>query len=211
MADTRSVTSLPIHNFRTDIDDPAVWLPMFEDTVEMCLHPADANARKTLLKKWFPLKVDDRARQKLLGITTQVWDEIKAAFIKSLVDPQEEYNWHARKQSITWDGVEPFHDLVTKIRRKVDKYEPEEARAREYFFRFRMALPKDYRKAIDIGCPRDKREIDEAQEIAERIRLANAEARDEEAGAAAPARSVEFTAASMAHDRLKEVEMLLLN
>ena len=205
MADTRSVTSLPIHNFRTDIDDPVVWLPLFEDTVEMCLHPADANAKNTLLKKWFPLKVDDRARQKLLGITTQVWDEIKAAFIKSLANPQEEYNWHARRQTITWDGVEPFHDLATRIRRAVDKYEPEAVRQNEYFFRFRMALPKDYKREIDIWCPRNNRTIAEAQDIAERVRLANAEERAETLGAAAPTQPTSFIAAAMTGDRVDAI------
>ena len=210
MADTVSVTSLPIHNFRTGTDDPTVWLPLFEGTVEMCLHPADANAKNALLKKWFPLKVDDQARQKLLGITTQVWDEIKAAFIKSLVDPQEEYNWHARRQAtITWDGVEPFHDLATKIRRAVDKYEPEAARQTEYFFRFRMALPKDYKREIDTWCPRDKRTIAEAKEIAERVRLANSEERAESMGAAAPAQPTTFIAAAMTGDRVEALERRL--
>ena len=205
MADTKTVTNLPIKDFRSDVDDPAEWIPLFETTVKMCLPTEDENVTKENCKNWFPLKLDDKAKRKYSAITSDNWTVIKAEFIKALVDPQEEYNWHARRNTIVWDGVESFQDLAARVRKSVDKYEEPAARVREYFFRFHLALPIDYRKAIDIGLAKDKRKIDEAQNIADRIRLANAEAAEESGATAAPARAVTFN--SMSEDRIKQLEM----
>ena len=175
---------------------------MFEKAFDLVQPTADNNARQTLLKNWFPLKLDDRARLAYGGIpqtAETTWDDIKTAFIDALTDPQEEYTWHARREFITWDGVESFRNLFTKIKRKVDKYEHANVREREYFFRFRMALPRNYRREIDINLPRERRKVEEAIDIAERIRLANSEAAEPNQAAAASSRS--FLGAAMAGKR----------
>ena len=215
MSDKRAL-SLPIRDFKTGVDDVDDYFKLFEMTIDLVQPTSGANAeadREVFLKSWFPLKLDEKGMKILNGIditADTTWDEIKTSFKQALVDPQEEYNWHARRQAITWDGVESFLDLATRIKKSVDKYEIAAARPREYFFRFRMALPKDYRRAIDIGLTKDKREINEAQSIAERIRLADAEANDENQGATAASKTVSFAGMAMtdsSHDRLKTLEM----
>ena len=215
MSDKRAL-SLPIRDFKTGVEDVDDYFKLFEMTIDLVQPTSGANAeadREVFLKSWFPLKLDEKGMKILNGINIvpeTTWDQIKTAFKQALVDPQEEYNWHARRQAITWDGVESFLDLATRIKKSVDKYEIAAARPREYFFRFRMALPKDYRRAIDIGLTKDKRKIDEAQGIAERIRLADAEANDESQGAAAASKTVSFSGMAMtdsSHDRLKTLEM----
>ena len=215
MSDKRAL-SLPIRDFKTGVDDVDDYFKLFEMTIDLVQPTSGANAeadREVFLKSWFPLKLDEKGMKILNGIditADTTWDEIKTSFKQALVDPQEEYNWHARRQAITWDGIESFLDLATRIKKSVDKYEIAAARPREYFFRFRMALPKDYRRAIDIGLTKDKRKIDEAQSIAERIRLADAEANDESQGATAASKTVSFAGMAMtdsSHDRLKTLEM----
>ena len=204
--------SIPIHNFRSGVDEPSPYLTMFENSVDLVQPTADDNARQTLLKNWFPLKLDDRARLAYGGIpqtAETTWNDIKTAFIDALTDPQEEYTWHARREFITWDSVESFRSLFTKIKSKVDKYEHANVREREYFFRFRMALPRHYRREIDINLPRERRKVEEAIDIAERIRLANSEAAESNQAAAAPNRP--FTGAAMRENQYVSVELGLAN
>ena len=92
MADSKIVTSLPIDKFRSDVDDPEEWIPLFEATVKMCLPTEVEGTQDNNCKNWFPLKLDDKAKRKYLAITSTDWTVIKSEFIKALVDPQEEYN-----------------------------------------------------------------------------------------------------------------------
>ena len=209
--DVTPVLSLPINKFRSEIDDFDDWIHMFEKTVDMCHNTADANRRQELYRNWLPLKLDDKARLTHSGITGANWAEIKTEFKKALIDPQDEYNWRARRMTIIWDGIESFQALATRVKRSVDKYDEECVKEREYFFRFRLALPPDYRRAIDIGCAKERRNIDEARSIAERIHLANAEAGDTAAAPASAAAShaptPTFTGATMSEDRLRSLEV----
>ena len=123
----RPALTLPIDKFRSDIDDFDSWIQMFEKTIDMCHTVADDNARSELYKNWLPLKLDDKARLTHSGVSANTWDEIKSEFKKALVDPQDEYNWHARRMTIVWDGVESFQALATRVKRSVDKYDEEGA------------------------------------------------------------------------------------
>ena len=205
----RPALTLPVEKFRSDVDDFDSWISMFEKTVGMCHPTADDAAKTELYLNWLPLKLDDKAQLTYSGVSAQTWVEFKKEFKKALIDPQEEYNWHAHRLTIVWDGVESFQALATRVKRSVDKYDEEGSRQREYFFRFRLALPPDYKRAIDIGCAKENRTIEEARNIAERIRLANAEAGDTTTAPAVttPTRSVAFTGAAMADDRLKSLEL----
>ena len=206
----RSVTSIPVDKFRSGVDHFDTWIKYFEDAIDITHAGADAASKLLFLKKWLPFKLDDKARLVYSGVPDGDWAAIKANFKEALKDPQEEYNWYARRVTIVWDGVESFQSLETRIKRAVDLYETD-GKDREYFYRFRMALPKDYRRAIDIGCEKENRTIAKARAIAERVRLADAEDAEEPTpGTAAslqPSKSVSFTGAAMAEDRLKSLEM----
>ena len=127
-----------------------------------------------------------------------------------LTDPQERYNWRARRSTIVWDGSESLHVLASRIMRAIDRYDPKSNKEQEYFFRFREALPLEYRRAIDLGVAEDKCTIEEAKKVALRVQMATS---DSGAGgtSAVPDKSVAFVGASMREDRLKAMELGLQN
>ena len=51
-------------------------------------------------RNWLPLKVDDKAKLKLEGITATTWNELKTKFLEASIDPHEQFNWHARRCTI---------------------------------------------------------------------------------------------------------------
>ena len=100
------------------------------------------------------------------------------------------------------------------MKRTVDKYEDARGREQEYFFQFRKALPKNYRKAIDLGYVAET--LDEAKRIAFRVQMADADkgdsdhtALDDRTSRRPLEKSVAFTGASMSDDRLKSIELSL--
>ena len=212
----RPVTSIPVDKFRSDTDHFDTWIKYFEDAIEVTHPNADPATKERLCIKWFLLKLDDKARLTHSGVTGANWAEIKQNFKEASKDPEEEYNWHARRVTITWDGVESFQSLETRIKRKVDTYHKDN-REHEYFYRFRLALPKDYKRAIDVGCKKENRTIAEARAIAERVRLSLVEDETESGSATATngaasaqqPRAVSFAGAAMSEDRLKSLEMAL--
>ena len=125
--------------------------------------------------KWLPVKIDEATWTLYRGITSRDWDTVKKELSTHLEDPQERYDWFAGRNPIIWDGKESFHSLAMRIKLKVDKYIEEASRPRENFQRFRGALTKEYKKAIDLGCG-DKWDVDEAKRIATRLRIAEGNA-----------------------------------
>ena len=196
--------SLAVHDFKSKSDDLSVWVKLFEDSVKLAYRDADEAAIGELCIQWLPFKLDEEARIIHGSVTKAKWPEIKTELRNLLVDPQEAYNWKARHATIVWDGKESLHSLATRIKRAVDKFDPDCNKVQEYFFRFRLSLPPDYRKAIDIGCTEDKETIEDAKKLAGRIRLANS---DQAEFAAAPGKAVAFTGASMSDDRCRAVEL----
>ena len=128
----RSVTSIPVDKFRSGVDHFDTWIKYFEDAIDITHPGVEAATRETLYRKWLPLKLDDKARLTHAGVTGPSWAEFKTNFKEALKDPQEEYNWHARKVTIVWDGVESFQSLETRIKRAVDMYSTED-KANKYW------------------------------------------------------------------------------
>ena len=198
--------SLSIENYKHG-EDFDTWVTRFELAVGLAYNANSedkAAKRKEQCVNWLPMKIDAATFTLYQGITAATWDNIKRELSRLLTDPQERYDWFAGRKPIMWDGKESFHSLAMRIKLKIDKHIEEAARPREYFQQFRGALPKEYRKAIDLGCG-DRWDVEEAKKIATRLRLA-----DGDAAASAPEeKTVAFTGAAMADDRIKSVELAL--
>ena len=207
MPGDRPAHSLAVDRFDSDKDDFAVWVKMFEDAVNLAHNVTSPADLPPLCIKWLRLKLDENARSIYSNVkpvdpnTALTWDSIKDQLTQLLINPQEKYNWQARRSTIKWDGKESFYALATRVKRNVDKFDPDCNKKQEYFFRFRIALPPDFKKAIDLGCRDDSHEtIDEAQRIAYRfLNTQNDESAEEKA--------VAFTGAAMSDDRLKSIEL----
>ena len=166
--------------------------------------PDKKEQRDGFCLQWLPLKIDEATYVVYENVKGQTWDEIKAELTTLLEDPQERYDFFANRNPIIWDGKESFHDLASRIKRKVDKFVSDESRPRECFHRFRTALPLEYRQAIDLRCG-DEWEINKAMEIAGRLRIANAKAAAGETGAtAAASMEVPLTGAYMEDEDSRE-------
>ena len=109
------------------------------------------------------------------SITEPPVPELKEELKVLLLDPQEVFRWQNKLISIKWDGVESFHALASRVIAAVDKYDkdmPQLYKAREYFVRFRMAVPKEpYQDAIDLGVPLGHHTIKNAKDVALRAQL----------------------------------------
>lgn len=202
----KQVNTLPVKEYKHGVDHFDSWIKLFDKAIKLAYKGASEADQEEASQQWLPLKLDDKARLVYDGITTTTWALTKANLRKALVDPQEEYLWHARHATIVWDGVESFQSLGTRVTRAVDTYHKGDKES-ECFFRFRLALPKDYKRAIDLGCAKDTRTIKNAIDIAERLRVADTDAGEAGAGPTSAPKSVSFTGASMSDDRLKSLEL----
>ena len=193
----RPATSIPCNNFNSDVDHLPDFIPIFENACIVATNPSDDRKDSTFLQ-WFPIKLDKRARDlfKSINQANKSWAAIWAELKELLIDPQERYNWKAKKSTIKWDGKETFHALETRIKRAVDLFEDPAVVKSEYFFRFRAALPKEYRQAIDLGCEEDARTIENAKKCALRLQLALADDDDN----ATSSKNVAFSGAAMADE-----------
>ena len=206
----RPATSIPCKSFNSNVDHLPDFIPIFENACIVATNPSDDKKESTFLQ-WFPLKLDKRARNLFNSINqaNKSWAAIWAELKELLIDPQERYNWKAKKSTIKWDGKETFHALETRVKRAVDLYEDPAVVESEYFFRFRAALPKDYRKAIDLGCEEDARTIENAKKCALRLQLALAD--DDDDDNAPPSKDVAFSGAAMVGLSDNRVEALEKN
>ena len=200
----RPATSIPCNSFNSDVDHLPDFIPIFENACIVATNPSDGEKESTFLQ-WFPLKLDKRARNLFNSIdqANKSWAAIWAELKKLLIDPQERYNWRAKRSTIKWDGQETFHALETRVKRAVDLYEDPAVVKNEYFFRFRAALPKEYRKAIDLGCEENARTIENAKKCALRLQLALADDDDD-----ASSKNVAFSGAAMADNKNDRVKAL---
>ena len=122
MAAERPATSIPVDVFRSDHDDFGEWIQLFENAVVLATHAAD-DRKHELFRQWLPIKLDTRARDVYRNCTKEDWDDLKTEFRNLLIDPQEKYNWQARRTTIVWDGRESFHSLATRVKQSVNLYE----------------------------------------------------------------------------------------
>ena len=196
----RAAHTIAIDKFVSGTDDFEEWVSLFEDAVDLGTNAQGVERKKVLYLKWLPFKLDKEALAVYRQKTKVEWLDIKEEMIQLLIDPQEVYKWQAKKTKVTWDQKESFHQLAARVKRKVDTYDKHlgvDGRKVEYFFRFREALPKIYRDGIDIGCGRDRQTMEHAKDFALRVQMTQGE--DE--------KTVSFTGASMADDRLKGMEL----
>ena len=215
MAAERAAHSVPVGVFQSEEECFEDWIKMFEDAVLLATN-APADRKEALYRKWLPLKLDKRTRDLLKNCTeaatwnAATWEALKTELKDLLVDPQEKYNWQINKSSVQWDGKENFHSLANKIKRLVNLYHDGAEKDTENFFRFRMSLPTDYRRAIDLGCDEKKRTLDEAKKMAFRFQMSQADsAPTANNNGNAMGKNVSFTGAVMSENRLKSVEMAL--
>ena len=176
----KAPNQLPLDKFESGKDDIDDWIERFEKAVRLATNAQSAARRNKLYLEWLPLWIDEPARAVLGQIPTgtvyQTANDVKGVkdLLKELlVDPNEVYQWRAMKKKVTWDGKEDFQVLATRVIRAVDKYEKDldqNARNSSYFFRFREALPKVYKDSIDVSLNKDERTIENAKELATRVR-----------------------------------------
>ena len=171
----RAASSLPIENYKSNVDDFDAWIERFESAVALATNPATEARKEELCLKWLPLKLDDEALAILKQVPAQAtYRETITSLKKLLIDPVEQYKWKAMKTQIKWDGKESFQALATRVKRLVDKFEKHlsaEDRIWAYFFRFNNALPDDYQEHIDITIPETARTIENAKDLALRIQM----------------------------------------
>ena len=202
MAEGNSVYSLPINEFSSGVDHFESWISLFDAAIEITYKNATAADKQAAARQWLPLKLDDQARLIYSNVAGNTWAELKENLRKALIDPQEEYNWHAGKATITWDGVESFQCLATRVKRAVNTHQKSNKET-EYYYRFILALPGDYQRIINLGLARDKRLIENAVDIAERVRV------DSAGSSTAPSATTAFTGAAMSDDRIHSLELAM--
>ena len=204
MAREKAASGISIADFNSNKDDFDEWIELFEASVELATNPQTNDRKHALFLKWLTIKLDPPARAVLKQITPGTAyataggvKGVKDQLSELLIDEHEVYKWQAHKLKLTWDQKESFQELATRVKRAVDKYEKDlDATSREkaYFFRFREALPKQYRNCIDVSCVKTERTLENAKEIALRVQLTQ----DEDA---------DLTGAAMADDRIHGLEL----
>ena len=205
----RATSNINVSSYDSLTDDFEEWVELFEKAVMLATNVRDDDSLHFLYKEWLPLKLDSSARATFKQVAGRDWPDLKAQMILLLVDPQEQARWQAKKITIKWDGKESFHNLASRVKRAVDKYErgmPDDFKAREYYQRFKNAFKKPMRKVIAYGCPEGARTIEEAKAVALRYHIASTEDDDDGDGAADDAKSVVFAAGSFQPDRATGIE-----
>ena len=126
----RPAHSLAIKDFDSHKDEFECWINRFESSVALAHNATEAESLKALYSRWLPLKLDDDALSVYSNVTPTVtdtpltWDEIKSQLGSLLINPQDRYTWLARRGMVIWDGKESFHALATRLKRNVDKFQP---------------------------------------------------------------------------------------
>ena len=183
----KSTSNIGIAEFRSGIDDFDEWSDMFESAVDLATRAPTPEEKEEAYWDWLKLRLDKPARaiykqgkqQVLAHAATEnrapTWSELKDVLRILLIDPQEEYRWQTKLMTIKWDGVESFHVLASRVINAVDKFDrkmDDAYKKREYFTRFRMALPKEpYQDAIDMNVGFDDPSIEKAKLYALRAQL----------------------------------------
>ena len=202
MADKpQSAHALAVGTYRYGVDDFSEWVEKFEGAVGLAHGVEPGDKKNELCLKWLILKLDETSTSTYKSCTKATWPEIKVELAKLLIDPQEKYDIFAGRNPIKWDGKESFRQLATRIRRRIDRHDLGRDPQREYFAAFRLALPYEYSRQIDVALG-DEWNLEKAIEIAGRIHLA-----DRNAATEGDSKAVAFTGASMSDDRIKALEM----
>ena len=206
MAREKSASSIPIEKFKTGTDDYEEWSGRFEVAVKLATNPQTPNRENELMLQWLTLSLDPAALAIKEHVpanapytTTGNVKGVKQHLQELLIDPHEVYKWQAMKTQIKWDEKESFQELATRVKRAVDKFDKgldADNKEKAYFFRFREALPKIYKDAIDISCEEHERTLKNAKELALRVQMTR------------PDDPAALTGAAMHDDQLRSVAEL---
>ena len=170
-----ATSELPVEKFRSNHDIFREWIKTMEDGIVLTCNPQSKERKEELCLLWLPLMLDDSAKSVWQNVTKKKWEEIKVEMEELLVDPQERYNWKAGQVTVIWDEKESFHELATRVRRCVDLYEPDADKPTQYFYRFRLALPPEFRYAIDNKADDKAPTLEKAKAAAFRFQRAISE------------------------------------
>ena len=204
--DQKFTNSIPVVEYKLEGDvNFEEWIEKFESACIAATHPTDKN--KTFLE-WLPLKLDTNALRLYNSKTKDEYAEIKKELLELFADPHEAYRWKSDPKAYQWDGKETLNTVAANVIRKVNRNEKllkDDAQKEAYFFRFRMAMPQKYKKAIDMGTTRSNKNIVDALDIALRLQMSE---RDDDP----PPKSVEVTLAAALEppsmqNRLKMLEL----
>ena len=209
MAQERPTHSVPVEKFELEgdieFDD---WISLFENACRAATHAQGEEKEKKVFLEWLPLKMDTAALQLYNSKKELTYPDIKKELSELFTDPHEAYRWKSDPKAYQWDGKESLNAVAAKVIRKVKKNERSltgNAQDEACFFRFRMAMPAKFRKAIDLGTAKDRRKIGDALDIALRVQISE---RDEDP----PTKHVGWVAAATSEspvmaDRMKALEL----
>ena len=198
----RVINSLPIEEFQSGTDDFESWIELFDTAIAITYKGATDQDKEIAARQWLPLKLDDQARLTLSNVTGEDWATLKNNLQKALIDPQDEERWNSRTPFITWDGVESFQSLATRVKRATDRFHRGD-KEQEYYNRFDQALPFDYNLAFSFNIPKENRTIENALPIAERVRASLLKNKEKET---ATSNALFFTGAAMSNDEIEPLE-----
>ena len=201
-------STIPIENFDYEVDSFDEWVQYFESAVVLATNCGE-NRKDFLFKTWLPLKVDSRTRTLLENCTATGWTERKAELNKLLRDPLEEYAWQSNRETVKWDGKESFHILERRVKRSVDQFGLGGDKKPQYFFRFYQALTTPYQEAIDMGCPEEKRTIEEAKRIAFRVKMVLANRGESSQSEGTRQKGASFIGAAAYENKIENLERRL--
>ena len=200
-----------INAFDSSKDDFEKWVELFESAVKLATNTTGDRLHELCLA-WLPHKLDEAARSTREQAEKVSWPELKEELMELLVDPQERYKWQARQIKIKWDGKESLHQLSTRVKRMVHKYDkkmPQEFKDRECFLRFLGAFKKPMRRFIYMACPEGQRTIETAKDVAMRYQLSTLDDDGESEDEGEAFKAVAFAGEKLQPDRATGIETAL--
>ena len=200
----RCSATIDIEKFKHGTDDFSEWVEDLESVISLATNATGDNL-KDLCKRWLPLKLDRAAKAIYKQVDgTLPWDGLKTALTKLMIDTNTKYAWQAMQYTIKWDGKESFYALASRVKLAVATYQlnlPEDLKNEQHFFRFREALPEEpYQNAIDLGCKQTECTLENALDIAQRVKMIQVRGEG---------KSVTFAGAALDENRQSSLETTL--
>ena len=188
---------IPIEEYDPEKHDFDDYFDLLGNAVGLATNTTK-DRRDELTVQWVPLKLNEQTRMIFNSCKEKTWDKIRPEFKELLKDPQEAYRWKIGQIVVKWDGKESFSEFAARVKRTVDTYE-RKPKEEDYYHHFRKGLPKDYKKAVDLG--RAAETLEEAKRVAIRYKTA---LENEKADEVDSVGALAFTGASMDDNRSPE-------
>ena len=168
MAQEKVANCIPIEEYDPNKHDFDEYFDLLGNAVGLATNTTKER-KDELTVQWVPLKLNERERIIFNGCKAKLWKDLKPEFKEALKDPHDAYRWKIGQIMVKWDGKESFGAFATRVKRTVDTYEKKPTEE-DYYHHFRKGLPKEYKKAIDLG--RTAETLEEAKRVATRFRSA---------------------------------------